>query len=56
MMGDGFEQRAAGFLLKKELTYFSKVCMFFPILWENMLIQIESSAIPTPPHPLSTPD
>ena len=24
MMGDGFEQRAAGFLLKKELTYFSK--------------------------------
>ena len=25
MMGDGFEQRAAGFLLKKELTYFSKV-------------------------------
>ena len=26
MMGDGFEHRAAGFLLKKELTYFSKVC------------------------------
>ena len=25
MMGDGFEHRAAGFLLKKELTYFSKV-------------------------------
>nr|BAN21123.1 phosphoglycerate kinase [Riptortus pedestris] len=24
MMGDGFEERAAGFLLKKELTYFSK--------------------------------
>jgi phosphoglycerate kinase len=24
MMGDGFDQRAAGFLLKKELTYFSK--------------------------------
>jgi len=24
MMGDGFTQRAAGFLLKKELTYFSK--------------------------------
>jgi len=24
MMGDGFSQRAAGFLLKKELTYFSK--------------------------------
>merc|ERR1719327_981515 len=24
MMGDGFEHRAAGFLLKKELTYFSK--------------------------------
>jgi len=24
MMGDGFAQRAAGFLLKKELTYFSK--------------------------------
>merc|ERR1719305_403276 len=24
MMGDGFERRAAGFLLKKELTYFSK--------------------------------
>ena len=24
MMGDGFNQRAAGFLLKKELTYFSK--------------------------------
>ena len=24
MMGDGFEQRAAGFLLKKELTYFAK--------------------------------
>jgi len=24
MMGDGFEKRAAGFLLKKELTYFSK--------------------------------
>ena len=23
-MGDGFEHRAAGFLLKKELTYFSK--------------------------------
>ena len=25
MMGEGFEHRAAGFLLKKELTYFSKV-------------------------------
>lgn len=24
MMGEGFEERAAGFLLKKELTYFSK--------------------------------
>jgi len=24
MMGEGFDQRAAGFLLKKELTYFSK--------------------------------
>ena len=24
MMGEGFNQRAAGFLLKKELTYFSK--------------------------------
>ena len=24
MMGEGFERRAAGFLLKKELTYFSK--------------------------------
>ena len=24
MMGDGFDKRAAGFLLKKELTYFSK--------------------------------
>lgn len=24
MMGDGFDQRAAGFLLKKELTYFAK--------------------------------
>jgi len=24
MMGEGFQQRAAGFLLKKELTYFSK--------------------------------
>jgi len=24
MMGDGFEKRAAGFLLKKELTYFAK--------------------------------
>lgn len=24
MMGDGFEHRAAGFLLKKELTYFAK--------------------------------
>ena len=25
MMGEGFEHRAAGFLLKKELNYFSKV-------------------------------
>lgn len=24
MMGEGFDQRAAGFLLKKELTYFAK--------------------------------
>ena len=24
MMGEGFDKRAAGFLLKKELTYFSK--------------------------------
>ena len=24
MLGEGFEQRAAGFLLNKELTYFSK--------------------------------
>jgi 3-phosphoglycerate kinase len=24
MMGDGFEKRAAGFLLNKELTYFAK--------------------------------
>merc|ERR1719431_1549158 len=24
MMGDGFDQRASGFLLKKELTYFAK--------------------------------
>ena len=24
MMGDGFEKRAAGFLLKKELQYFAK--------------------------------
>lgn len=24
MMGEGFEQRAAGFLLKKELNYFAK--------------------------------
>lgn len=24
MMGEGFEQRAAGFLLKKELQYFAK--------------------------------
>ena len=24
MVGEGFNQRAAGFLLKKELTYFSK--------------------------------
>ena len=29
-MGDGFDHRAAGFLLKKELTYFSKVCIRFP--------------------------
>lgn len=24
MMGEGYEQRASGFLLKKELTYFAK--------------------------------
>lgn len=24
MVGEGFEQRASGFLLKKELTYFAK--------------------------------
>ena len=30
MMGEGFEKRAAGFLLKKELQYFAKViCNFY---------------------------
>lgn len=52
MMGEGYEQRASGFLLKKELTYFAKalekpeklvnylfiICyLFCVILWKPVI-------------------
>ena len=39
MMGDGFEKRAAGFLLKKELQYFAKekkIITIFYLISVNM--------------------
>ncbi len=54
MMGEGYEQRAAGFLLNKELKYFSKVKQFIKVvalLSHIIMDRFSLQALHTPERP-----
>jgi len=37
MVGEGYDVRASGFLLKKELTYFNKVICEYQLILKNAI-------------------